>query len=65
MKDQPKVQYELRQGSRNYVRLWQGKHCLCAICTNTERGKLGAQFLLELCTNHENAKSVIAGGQND
>ncbi len=47
--------YELRRRSRNYVGLWQGKHCLAAICTKTVRGLLDAQLLLLACNSRNDS----------
>ncbi len=49
-----KPRYELRRrGKTSYVALWQGKHCLCAICTKTVRGALDAQLILQVMNSHK------------
>ncbi len=39
-------EYELRRRSKNYVGLYLGEHCLCAICTNTVRGAYDAELIV-------------------
>ena len=54
MTDEKKPRYELRRrGKTSYVALWQGKHCLCAICTKTVRGALDAQLILLALNSHK------------
>ena len=52
MTEEKQPRYELRPRSENYVGLYEGKHCLCAICTNTARGVLDAQLLLRVCNSN-------------
>ena len=53
MTDEKKPRYELRPRSKNFVGLWEGKHCLCAICTKTTRGALDAQLILLVMNSHK------------
>ena len=57
-----KPRYELRRrGKTSYVALWQGKHCLCAICTKTVRGALDAQLILQVMNSH---KGLLGASKN-
>ena len=53
MTKQTKPRYELRPRSESFVGLWEGKHCLCAICINTTRGALDAQLILLAMNSRE------------
>ncbi len=50
-------EYELRRRSKNYVGLYLGEHCLCAICTKKPIGPLDALFLLQACTEYRKPAS--------
>ncbi len=53
MTKQTKPRYRLeRRGETSYVGLWEGRHCLCAICTKTPRGVLDAQLILLVMNSH-------------
>lgn len=55
-----KPQYELRRrGKTSYVGLWQGDHCLAAICVNTTRGVLDAQLLLLVMNSHKELLAAL------
>ncbi len=51
MKDAPL--YELRPRGKHYQGIWQGEHCLAAICVKKQRGARDAQFLLQAANSHE------------
>ena len=53
MADEKKPQYELRKRSKGFVGLWDGKHCLCAMCVNTVRGALDARLILLIMNSHK------------
>ncbi|KKL11824.1 hypothetical protein LCGC14_2541900 [marine sediment metagenome] len=54
MTKQTKPRYRLeRRGETSYVGLWEGRHCLCAICTKTPRGVLDAQLILLVMNSHK------------
>ena len=42
-----KPRYELRRrGKTSYVAIWEGKHCMAAVCTNTVRGAYDAELIV-------------------
>lgn len=51
--EQDKPQYELRRRSENYVGIFDGDHCLAAICTKTSGGMLDALNLLRAVSCHD------------
>ncbi len=53
MSEKNTPQYEIRRRSKNYVGLWEGEHCLAAICIKRSRGVADAQLLLRVCNAHE------------
>ena len=53
MTEETKPRYELKRRSMSYVLLYEGDHCLCAICTKTPRGTLDAELLLLVMNSHE------------
>ena len=58
MAETKKPRYELRRRRKNYVGLWQGKHCLAVTCTKTVRGGLNAQFLLRAVTAYDDSQET-------
>ncbi len=50
---QTKPRYELKRRSKNYVGLYEGDHCLAAICTKRTRGVLDAQLILLVMNSHK------------
>ncbi len=54
MPEDVEPRYELKRRSKNYVGLWDGKHCLAGICINKPRGLLDARLLLTAMNSHEN-----------
>ena len=61
MTKQTKPRYELKRRSKNYVGLYEGDHCLCAICTNKTCGVLDAQLIL-LVMNSQG--DLVKAGKN-
>ncbi len=59
MTEPEKPRYELRRRSKNYVGLWEGDHCLCAICTRKPRGVLDAQSLLLAMNSHKDLLELV------
>lgn len=59
MTDEKKPRYRLEKRSDNYVTLWDGYRCMCAICTNTPRGALDAQLLLRAVSCHEDLLDLV------
>ena len=60
MSKEAKPRYRLeRRGKTSYVGLWEGRHCLCAICTNTTRGVLDAQLILLVMNNHKDLLAAV------
>ena len=54
MTKETKPRYRLeRRGKTTYVGLWEGDHCLCAICTKRTRGALDAQLILLVMNSHK------------
>ncbi len=53
MAKQAEPRYKLKRRSDNYVGLWDGKHCLAAICTKKPRGLLDARSLLTAMNSYE------------
>lgn len=48
--------YELRTRSKHYVGIWQGKHCLAAVCVKKPRGLSDAQLIVLALNAYEEAK---------
>lgn len=57
MTESPKPLYELRPRGKYYQGIWQGQHCLAAICVKTERGVRDAQFLLQAANSYTERES--------
>ncbi|KKM91724.1 hypothetical protein LCGC14_1225620 [marine sediment metagenome] len=55
-----KPRYELKRRSKNYVGLYEGDHCLAAICTKRTRGVLDAQLLLLVMNSHKDLLDCLA-----
>ena len=55
MTEETKPRYELKRRSKNFVGLWDGDRCLCAICTRKTRGVglLDAQLILLAMNSHK------------
>lgn len=53
MTESAKPLYELRPRGKHYQGLWQGKHCLAAICVKKQRGVRDARFLLRAANCHD------------
>ena len=41
-----KPRYELRPRSKSFTHIWEGKHCMAAVCTNTVRGAYDAELIV-------------------
>ncbi len=57
MTDETKPRYELRPRSKSFVGLWEGKHCLAAICIKKPRGALDAQLILLAMNSYADGKN--------
>ena len=57
MTDEKKPRYELRPRSESFVGLWEGKHCLAAICIKKPRGALDAQLILLAMNSYADGKN--------
>ncbi|KKM00448.1 hypothetical protein LCGC14_1804330 [marine sediment metagenome] len=59
MTKQTKARYSLKRRSKNYVGLYEGDHCLAAICTKRTRGVLDAQLLLLVMNSHKDLIIIL------
>ena len=60
MTEETKPRYRLeRRGKTSYVGLWEGNHCLCAICTKRTRGVLDAQLILLVMNSHKDLLAAL------
>jgi len=53
MTESAKPLYELRLRGKYYQGIWQGEHCLAAICVKKQRGVRDAQFLLRAANSFD------------
>ena len=51
--------YELRPRGKHYQGIWQGEHCLAAICVKKQRGARDAQFLLRAANRFSAMEDAI------
>ena len=58
MTDEKKPRYRLEKRSKNFVGLWEGKHCLAAICIKKPRGALDAQLILLAMNSHKDLLAI-------
>ncbi len=61
MTESVKPLYELRPRGKHYQGIWQGEHCLAAICVKKQRGARDAQFLLRAANSYKELLAACEG----